>query len=161
MNLTAICVAALVAVVAVSCASSVNVGLLAVVLAWVIGAYVAPACGVELTARAVAGFFPADLFLTLVGVTALFTVARANGALALVTHMAERLCATRPALLGPLFFCLAAAVSAAGAGNVATAAVLAPPAMLAAARAGVHPLVMMVMVVRMMPVAGSEAFARS
>ena len=146
MTLSAICVAALVAVVAVSCASSTNVGLLAVVLAWLIGVFVAPAYGVELTAKAVAGFFPSDLFLTLLGVTMLFSAARANGTLGLVTRAAERLCGSAPAALGPLFFALAVAVSAAGAGNVPTAAVLAPPAMLAALRAGVSPLVMMVMV---------------
>jgi Na+/H+ antiporter NhaD/arsenite permease-like protein len=123
-----------------------NVGLLAMVLAWLIGVFVAPAYGVELTAKAVAGFFPADLFLTLLGVTMLFAAARANGTLGLVTRAAERLCGSAPAALGPLFFALAVAVSAAGAGNVPTAAVLAPPAMLAALRAGVSPLVMMVMV---------------
>lgn len=146
MTLAAICVTALVTVVAVSCASSTNVGLLAIVLAWLIGVFVAPAFGVEITAKAVAGFFPADLFLTLLGVTMLFAAARANGTLGLVTRAAERLCGSAPAALGPLFFALAVAVSAAGAGNVPTAAVLAPPAMLAALRAGVSPLVMMVMV---------------
>jgi len=146
MTLTAICVAALVAVVAISCLSSINVGLLAMALAWLIGAYVAPAYGVDLTAKSIAGFFPADLFLTLLGVTMLFAVIRSTGALDLVTRAAERACRAAPALLGPLFFCLAAAVSAGGAGNVATAAVLAPAAMLAATRAGISPLVMMVMV---------------
>lgn len=146
MTLSAICVTALVAVVAVSCASSTNVGLLAIVLAWLIGVFVAPGYGIELSAKAVAGFFPADLFLTLLGVTMLFAVARANGTLGLVTRTAERLCCSVPAALGPLFFALAVAVSAAGAGNVPTAAVLAPPAMLAALRAGISPLVMMVMV---------------
>lgn len=146
MTLTAICVAALVAVVATSCATNANVGLLALAVAWVIGAWVAPALGVDLTAKAVAGLFPADLFLTLAGVTMLFTIARSNGTLGHATAAAERLCRAAPALLGPLFFCLAAAVSAAGAGNVPTAAVLAPPAMLAAARVGVSPMVMMVMV---------------
>ena len=137
MTLSAICVTALVAVVAVSCASSTNVGLLAIVLAWLIGVFVAPGHGMEFSAKAVAGFFPADLFLTLLGVTMLFTVARANGTLGLVTRAAERLCGSAPAALGPLFFALAVAVSAAGAGNVPTAAVLAPPAMMAALRAGV------------------------
>lgn len=146
MTLSAICVAALVAVVVVSCASNANVGLLALALAWLIGVFATPAYGVEFPAKAVAGFFPADLFLTLLGVTMLFTVARANGTLGLVTQAAERLCGSAPAALGPLFFVLAVAVSAAGAGNVPTAAVLAPPAMLAALRAGVSPLVMMVMV---------------
>jgi len=146
MTLAGICVAALVAVVVVSCLTNVNVGLLALALAWLIGGSLAPAWGVTLTGREVAALFPGDLFLTLLGVTMLFTVARANGTLTLVTQVAERLCRSRGAVLGPLFFVFSAAVSAAGAGNVATAAVLAPPAMLAAARAGLAPLVMMVMI---------------
>lgn len=146
MTLSAICVAALVVVVATSCLTNANVGLLALAMAWVIGVWAAPARGIELTARDVSGLFPADLFLTLAGVTMLFTIARLNGTLGLATAAAERLCRAAPAFLGPLFFCLAAAVSAAGAGNVPAAAVLAPAAMLAAARFGVAPMVMMVMV---------------
>jgi di/tricarboxylate transporter len=146
MTLSAICVAALVVVVATSCLTNANVGLLALAMAWVIGVWAAPAHGLELTARDVSGLFPADLFLTLAGVTMLFTIARLNGTLGLATAAAERLCRAAPSFLGPLFFCLAAAVSAAGAGNVPTAAVLAPAAMLAAMRCGVAPMVMMVMV---------------
>ncbi|MFM7205283.1 MAG: SLC13 family permease [Planctomycetaceae bacterium] len=146
MTLAGLCVAALVAVVVVSCATEANVGLLALALAWVIGVYVGPSHGLGMSAREVAGLFPTDLFITLLGVTMLFSVARANGTLRLVTAAAERLCGSTPGLLGVMFFLLAAIVSAAGAGNVPTAAVLAPPAMLAASRAGVSPMAMMVMV---------------
>lgn len=146
MDLATICVTALVAVVAISCVTNANVGLLAMSCAWLLGAYVAPAFGYDFTAKTVAGWFPVDLFVTLTGVTLLFAIARTNGTLALVTEAAESLCRSRPPTLAPLFFLLATAVSAAGAGNVPTAAVLAAPAMLAASRSGVSPLVMMLMV---------------
>lgn len=146
MDLATISVIALVAVVAVSCVSNANVGLMALAIAWVLGVYVAPGHGHAFTAKTVTGWFPIDLFVTLAGVTLLFSIARGNGTLDLVTRAAERLCRSRPRFLPPLFFLLATAVSAAGAGNVPTAALLAAPAMLAASRAGIAPLVMMIMV---------------
>ncbi|MFM9024156.1 MAG: SLC13 family permease [Planctomycetaceae bacterium] len=147
MTLAGISIAALVVVVAVSCATNANVGLLAIALTWILGGWVAPWLGHEaFAAKAMAGWFPADLFLTLAGVTLLFAIAAGNGTLGLVTRAAERLCRSRPALLPPAFFLLATAVSAAGAGNVPTAALLAAPAMAAAGRSGLSPLLMMVMV---------------
>jgi di/tricarboxylate transporter len=146
MDIATVSVIALVAVVALSCVTNANVGLMAMSLAWLIGAYVAPAFGHAFTAKTVAGWFPVDLFVTLAGVTLLFSIARNNGTLGLVTQAAERLCRSQPRALPPLFFLLATAVSAAGAGNVPTAALLAAPAMLAASRLGLSALVMMLMV---------------
>jgi len=146
MDIATLCVWALVAVVAASCVTNANVGLLALALAWILGVYVAPAWGAGFTAKTVAGWFPVDLFVTLVGVTLLFSIAKENGTLALVTRGAERLCRSRPQALPPLFFLLATLVSAAGAGNVPTAALLAAPAMAAAAKTGLSALLMMLMV---------------
>lgn len=146
MDIATITVAVLVAVVAISCVANVNVGLIAISLAWIVGVFVAPAYGHVFSAKAIAGWFPVDLFVTLMGVTLLFSIARTNGTLGLVTQAAERLCGSRPRALPPLFFLLATAVSAAGAGNVPAAGMLASPAMLVASRAGLSPLVMMLMV---------------
>lgn len=146
MDLATICVWTLVAVVLASCVANVNVGLVAMSLAWIIGTLVAPAYGHAFTAKTVAGWFPVDLFVTLAGVTLLFSIARGNGTLGLVTRAAEAVCRSQPRALAPLFFVLATAVSAAGAGNVPTAALLAAPAMNAAMRLGLSPLVMMLMV---------------
>lgn len=146
MDLATICVWTLVAVVLASCVANVNVGLVAMSLAWIIGTLVAPAYGHAFTAKTVAGWFPVDLFVTLAGVTLLFSIARGNGTLGLVTRAAEVACRSQPRALAPLFFVLATAVSAAGAGNVPTAALLAAPAMTAAVRLGLSPLVMMLMV---------------
>ena len=60
---------ALVVALALSMTSRINVGLLAVALAWVIGVYAA-----GLKPDVVMAGFPITLFLTLTGVTLLFTV---------------------------------------------------------------------------------------
>ena len=52
----------------------VNVGLVAISLAWVVGVYAA-----ALKPDAVIAGFPATLFITLAGVTLLFSIASANG----------------------------------------------------------------------------------
>ena len=69
-------------------------GLLAIVLAWVIGVYSG-----HLPLREVTAGFPIDLFLTLAGVTLLFSQARVNGTLDIVAHNAVRLCRGRVGLV--------------------------------------------------------------
>src|SRR5438105_2106737 len=75
MDLAWISLAALIVVIVVSCTTAVNPGVLSVALAWVIGVFVAPALGISLGIKDVLAGFPSDLFLTLVGVTLLFTQA--------------------------------------------------------------------------------------
>ena len=67
---------ALLAAIVLSCTSQLNVSLLAMALAWIIGVFVA-----GWPADAVAGGFPTQLFLTLAGVTLLFSVSEVNGTL--------------------------------------------------------------------------------
>jgi hypothetical protein len=67
--------------------SRINVGLVAIALAWLVGVYVA-----GFKAEAVMAGFPAALFLMLAGVTLLFACAEANGTL---EQLALPRCATR------------------------------------------------------------------
>lgn len=138
--------AALVAVIAVSCVSRLNVGLLAIALAWVIGVYVAPWYGLALDARSVLAGFPAELFVTLLGVTLLFTLAGVNGTLEQVARAAVGCCRGRAALVAPMFFALAAGLSTLGAGNIAAAALVAPMAAAVAERLGISRLLMVIAV---------------
>ena len=62
MNLAAISLAALLIAVVVSCTSKLNVGVLAIVLAWIVGVYLG---GMKL--EVILSGFPTNLFLTLVG----------------------------------------------------------------------------------------------
>src|SRR5437868_3500931 len=92
IGLAWISLAALVLVIVLSCTTSVNPGFVALALAWVIGVYVAPFWGQEFTIPKIMAGFPTDLFLTLVGVTLLFTLARDNGTLDQVVQVALRGC---------------------------------------------------------------------
>src|SRR5262245_15285582 len=91
MDLAWLSLAALVVVILASCTTRLNPGLLAVVLAWLLGVYLAPLCGRRVGLSAVIAGFPVELFLTLVGVTLLFTQAQVNGTLDRVAQRAVRL----------------------------------------------------------------------
>jgi len=146
MDLAWISLAALFVVIVVSCTTAVNPGVVAVALAWLIGVYVAPACGSTLGIKDVVTGFPSDLFLTLVGVTLLFTQAQVNGTLDKISRLAVNCCRGNVGLMPVMFFLLTFGLAAVGAGNIASAALLAPMAMAVAQRAGIPPFLMTIMV---------------
>jgi di/tricarboxylate transporter len=133
---------ALLAAIVLSMTTRLNVGLVALVLAWLVGMYDMQAVGVEGVARA----FPASLFLTLVGVTALFAAAESNGTLDRFAKGAAGLAYGDARLLGPIFFVMACGVSAVGPGAVPSVALIAPMAMAVGARAGVSPFLIALLV---------------
>lgn len=141
MNPATLSVLALVAVIVLSLTSRINVGILAVALAFPLGVHAA-----GWKADAVLGLFPSALFLTLAGVTLLFGAAQENGTLAALARRGVRACGGTPALLPPLFFTLACGLSMVGPGAIAASALLAPLAMTAGAAAGVPPFLMALMV---------------
>jgi Na+/H+ antiporter NhaD/arsenite permease-like protein len=132
---------ALVAAIALSMTSRINVGLLGIALAWVIGVYSA-----GMKAEAVIAGFPSSLFITLAGVTFLFAIAKSNGTLDLLARHATSLVRGNAGLLPIVFFAIACALSTIGPGAIATVALVAPVAMATGARAGVPYLLSAVMV---------------
>ncbi len=146
LNLASLSLAALVLVILLSCTGAVNPGLLSLALAWIIGSYVAPAFGRRFTISELVAGFPSGLFLTLVGVTLLFALARGNGTLDRMVRLAVRGCRGNVGLIPILFFALSCAIASIGAGNIATAALIAPLAMAVADRAGIPPFLMTIMV---------------
>ncbi len=126
IDLAWISLAALLLVIVLSCTTSVNPGFLAMALAWVIGVYLAPFWGRRFTVGEVMAGFPTDLFLTLVGVTLLFTLARDNGTLDQVVRTALRGCRGNAGLIPIVFFGLSLSIASIGAGNIAAAALIAP-----------------------------------
>lgn len=146
MDLAWISLAALILVIVVSCTTAVNPGLLAVVLTWIIGVYVAPLCGESLGLKQVLAGFPVDLFLTLVGVTLLFTQAQVNGTLDKVSRIAVGCCRGNIGIMPVMYFLLAFGLAAGGAGSIAATALVAPMAMAVAQRVGISPFLMTIMV---------------
>ncbi|MSO19826.1 MAG: C4-dicarboxylate ABC transporter [Acidobacteria bacterium] len=140
MNLAWISVGALILVVTLSCVTSINVGVLAMAMALIVGVFL----GDMKVAQIVEGF-PTDLFITLVGVTLLFAIAECNGTLARLTAKATRLCRGHAGVLPILFFVIGFILATIGAGATPASALLAPAAMAVAARAGVPPLLMVIM----------------
>jgi di/tricarboxylate transporter len=134
-------VCALALAVLVSCISRLNVGVLALALAWIVGVYVG-----GLPVATITSGFPSQLFLTLTGVTLLFALAETNGTLSRITHHAVRLCRGNRGTIPIMFFALGAVLSSMGPGNIATAALLAPLAMATAARVGIPLFLMAIMV---------------
>lgn len=128
-------------VIAVSLTSRINIGVLAVALATIVAVLAAKWKPAELAAT-----FPADLFLTLVGVSILFGAAQANGALEAVAERIARLGAGNAGLLPILFFLFAMAFSALGPGAISSSALIAPLAMTTGLRAGASPLLLALMV---------------
>lgn len=141
MNLAVISVAALILAVVVSCFSPLNVGVLAIALAWIVGVYIA-----GLPLNTVISGFPTNLFLTLVGVTLLFAIAQSNGTLERLTHHAVRICRGNRGVIPIMFFLLGAALSSMGPGNISTAALLAPLAMATAVQSKIPLFLMAIMV---------------
>lgn len=142
MDLAWISLAALFIVILISSFSRTNVGILAMAFAWAIGYFMA---GME--TGDVASGFPTGLFLLLFGVTLLFSQIKVNGTLDRMAEAAIRLARGHRAVLPIVFFFLLFIFSALGPGNIGATALLAPLAMGIAARMGISPFLMTVMVV--------------
>lgn len=141
MTLGAITLIALAVAILLSCVTRLNVGLLAIGFAWIIGVYLG-----GMTVGEVTSGFPLNLFLTLTGVTLLFSQANVNGTLGKVASAAVGICRGRVGLVPMLYFVLGAVLASAGPGNIATTGLLAPMAMATATRMRIPLFLMAIMV---------------
>ena len=131
MDLAWISVGALLIAVTLSMVTTINVGIVCLAFAWIVGVHLG-----GMSMGDVLEGFPTQLFITLAGVTLLFSMARGNGTLEQVTERAVRLCRGHAGFLPILFFFLALALSTIGPGSIGATALMAPPAMAVAARTG-------------------------
>ncbi|RRH81067.1 hypothetical protein EH244_29620 [Variovorax beijingensis] len=120
----------------------INMGVIAFVGAFLVGTLVA-----GMNAKAIMGGFPADLFLTLVGITYLFALAQNNGTIDWLVRLAVRAVRGRIAAIPWIMFMIAALLTAVGAVSPAAVAIIAPIALGFAAKYGINPLLMGLMVV--------------
>jgi Na+/H+ antiporter NhaD/arsenite permease-like protein len=140
MSLAVISLLALATAVALSIVTKVNVGVVSLALAWIVGVYIG-----DMNYNAVIGAFPVALFITLAGVTLLFGMANVNGTLQRLATRAVSLCRGNAGIIPVMFFVVALLLSSIGPGNIATAALLAPMGMAVGAQAGVSPFLMALM----------------
>ena len=120
----------------------VNMGVIAFVGAFAVGTLAA-----GLGAKDIMAGFPADLFLTLVGITYLFALAQNNGTIDWLVRLAVRAVRGRIAAIPWVMFFIAALLTAVGAVSPAAVAIIAPIALGFAAKYGISPLLMGLMVV--------------
>lgn len=141
MSLAAISLGGLFVIVFLSCVTKLNVGILAIAMAWIIGVYLG-----GMRPEQIAAGFPVSLFLTLAGMTLLFTQAQLNGTLDKLAYKAVRICRGNVGLIPVMFFLVAAGLASLGPGNIASAALMAPVAMAVGGRAKVPAFLMAIMV---------------
>jgi len=120
----------------------INMGVIAFVGAFLVGTLVA-----GMTTKAIMASFPAELFLTLVGITFLFAQAQNNGTIDWLVRLALRVVGGRIAAIPWVMFAIAALLTAVGAVSPAAVAIIAPIALGFAARYGINPLMMGLMVI--------------
>jgi Na+/H+ antiporter NhaD/arsenite permease-like protein len=141
MSVAWISLLALAIAVTLSIVTKVNVGVVSLAFAWIVGVYIG-----GLPLNTVIGTFPVQLFLTLAGVTLLFGMASVNGTLERLAERGVHVCRGNAGLIPVMFFFVAAGLSTIGPGNISTAALMAPMAMAVGHRALVPPFLMALMV---------------
>ncbi|MDV6271464.1 SLC13 family permease [Rhodococcus globerulus] len=130
-----VAISGLVAIFGIAMWRSLNMGAVALVAAFVLGVGY-----FRFEVADIAKGFPGSLFVTLLGVTYLFGIARANGTVDRIVSSAVRLVRGRVALIPWIFFVLAAIITGAGALSAATNAILIPVGLAFAYRYKISPL---------------------
>lgn len=141
MNVALLSIIAFAVAILLSCFTPVNVGLISIAFAFLVGVLFG---GMKVSE--VASGFPSSLFLVLVGVTLLFSQAKTNGTLDQIAKRSVRLARGNPGVIPLVFFFLAMLLASIGPGNIAATAMLAPIAMSIAGEAGIGAFLMTVMV---------------
>jgi Na+/H+ antiporter NhaD/arsenite permease-like protein len=139
---------ALVVIFAIATVFPINMGALAFVAAFLVGTmFVGLSTEAILGSDEVAGGFPSELVLTLIGVTYLFAIAQNNGTVDLLVRGAVRMVGGHVAAIPWIMFGVTALLTAIGALSPAAVAIIAPIALTFAARHQISPLLMGMMVI--------------
>ena len=137
-----IAIIALVALFVAGTVLPINMGALAYVAAWFVGVF-----ALHMDEKEVLGGISADLVLTLIGVTYLFSIAKNNGTVDLIVSKAVQAVGGRVALIPWVMFAVTALLTAIGAASPAACAIIGPVALGFARRYKINPLMMGMFVV--------------
>ncbi len=135
MTIADISIIVLIALFVATLIPAFDLGFGALAAAFVLGL----AAGVPV--KEVTGFFPADFFVLIVGVTALIAVAQINGTLDWLLDLLRNLVAGRVLLVALVPFVIGAVLTAVGTLPAAATAIVSPIALRQASRYGIAPLV--------------------
>ena len=134
-------VALVVAVIIGIIRPKINIGVLSIGFAFIIGFFF-----LHLKEKEITALFPSSLFLMLVFITFLFSLAAENGTLQKITNILVGKVRAKPVLLPLVFFALTFFLSAIGPGNIAAVALIAPIGMVLAYNLKLSPFLMAIMI---------------
>lgn len=137
MNLGVFSIIIIFVAIAIGFWKNINTGLVSLAFALILGQFVG---GLE--PKYIINMWPTNLFFMLVGVTLLFSIARANGTLELLAKKCVRLSGGRKALIPVIVYFLALVLAAIGPGNISIAALMAPIVMAIARETKISPVFM-------------------
>lgn len=140
--LAIIAAVALLILIIVSMFVPINVGIMGIVFAFIVGHFFG-----GMPVREIIAGYPVTLFMILVGVTFMFSLAQTNGTLEKITKYSIKAVRGNRALIPIVWFFLAMFLAAIGPGNIAIIALLAPAAMAMAGKMGISAFLMTVMIV--------------
>lgn len=142
MNIQLLSIALLVGMFIVATLQPINMGALAFACAFLVGSLMMNMKAVDIFAG-----FPSDLFLTLVGITYLFSIAQINGTIDWLVEGAVKLVRGHVAWIPWVMFLVAAIITGFGALGPAAVAILAPVALGFAFQYRLNPVMMGLMVI--------------
>lgn len=137
LSLVALVVAVIIGIVR----PKINIGVLSIGFAFIIGFFF-----LHLKEKEITALFPSSLFLMLVFITFLFSLASENGTLQQITNILVGKVHAKPILLPLVFFGLTFLLSAMGPGNIAAVALIAPIGMVLAYNLKLSPFLMAIMI---------------
>jgi di/tricarboxylate transporter len=141
LSVHVIAILVLVAAFVIATVRPINLGALSLVAAFVVGSLVLDGSPDDIADKIFADF-PGNLFVILVGVTFLFAIARANGTVDWLVHIAVRGVRGRIALIPWIMFGVTAVLTAFGAVVPAAVAIIAPVGLGFAVRHRINPVLM-------------------
>ncbi len=137
MLLELISLLAIVVAIIIGFWKNINVGLIALVFAFLIGSFLG-----NIPVNTIIEFWPMRLFFTTFGVTLLFSIAKLNGTLEKFAQMIIYQSRGRKALIPIMFYILALLIASIGPGNISTSALLLPIGLVISAKTGISILLM-------------------
>lgn len=143
MSVQIIAILVLLIMFIITAALPINLGVIGFVAAFLVGSFIG-----GMSIKDIYAVFPADLFITLAGVTYLFAIVQNNGTIDLITHWGLRLVKGNIALIPWIMFALSTLLTSVGTLGPASVAIFAPIALRFAAQYRISPLLMGLMVVQ-------------
>ena len=114
-----------------------NIGVMGLVASFGVGYFM-----LGMTDKEILADFPANIVITIIGVTYFFSMAQRNGTIDIIVQTCVRLVRGKTLLLPWVFFLMAAALTALGTFSPAAVALLAPAAIGLAYESRIHPVLM-------------------